>query len=193
VSVSNDSDDVRTQEDLKMKRLSTLCTVAIAASVVIATSALAQSYLDAGSKARGDFGTSSASRAMNSARGYAQDFGRYAQSAPKVEKEVAMETADAIGEYITKAKKHFAWMRSNAEKAKDKDTLAALDEIDKNLAVAEKTHKGMMEMCMKDKIDPVECTKCCRQIDESLAKAIDEHDKLMKKLGMANPTPAAKK
>jgi len=176
-----------------MKRLSVFCAAAIAASVVIATSAFAQSYLNAASKARGDFGTSSASRSLNSARGYAQDFSRYAQSAPKVEKEVAMETADAIGEYITKAKKHFAWMRANAEKAKDKETLASLDAIDKNLAAAEKTHKGMMEMCMKDTIDPAECTKCCHQIDESLAKAIDEHDKLMKKLGMTNPTPTGKK
>ena len=35
-----------------------------------------------------------------------------------------------------------------------------------------------------------ECAKCCHAIDDSLAKAIDEHDKLMAKPGM--PMPAKK-
>ena len=165
--------------------------LAAVATVGFTAAVMAQSYLDGAAKARGDYGQASAARALNSARGYAQDFSRYAQAAPKVEKEVAMETADAIGDYITKAKKHFAWMRANAQKANDKETLTSLDEIDKNLAAAEKTHKGMMEMCMKEKVDGAECIKCCRQIDDSLAKAIEEHDKLMKKLGM--PMPEATK
>jgi hypothetical protein len=175
-----------------MSRFKFLSAAVATAAVLTAASAMAQSYLDASSKARGDYGQSSASRAMNSARGYSQDFSRYVQAAPKVEKEVAMENADAIGDYITKAKKHFAWMRANAVKANDKPTLTSLDEIDKNLASADKSHQGMMELCKKDKMDPAECTKCCLQIDDSLAKAIDEHDKLMKNLGTPMPTAAKK-
>jgi hypothetical protein len=175
-----------------MSRFKVLSAAVAAAAVLTVASAMAQSYLDGASKARGDYGQASASRALSSARGYAQDFSRYVQATPKVEKEVAMETADAIGDYITKAKKHFAWMRANAQKANDKATLTSLDEIDKNLAAAEKTHHTMMEMCTKDKMDPAECTKCCHGIDDSLAKAIAEHDKLMAKLGMPMPAPAKK-
>jgi Zn ribbon nucleic-acid-binding protein len=175
-----------------MKCARFITVVAALAVVSASASALAQSYLDGSAKARGDYGQASASRAMSSARGYAQDFSRYVQAAPKVDREVAMDTADAIGDYIPKAKKHFAWMRANAVKANDKATLTSLDEIDKNLAAAEKAHQGMMEMCKKDNVDPAECTKCCHQIDDSLAKAIDEHDKLMKKLGMPMPTATKK-
>src|SRR5438105_5004902 len=98
-----------------MSRFTVLGAAVVATAILTAGSAMAQSYLDGASKARGDYGQASASRALGSARSYAQDFSRYVQATPKVEKEVAMETADAIGDYITKAKKHFAWMRANAQ------------------------------------------------------------------------------
>src|SRR4051794_13288452 len=99
-----------------------LSVVAVLVVSVTAGIASAQSYLDAGAKARGDYGGSSASRSMGSARSYVQDYRRYATSVPKVDPEVAQDASDAIGGYITKAKKHFAWMRTNAQKANDKET-----------------------------------------------------------------------
>jgi hypothetical protein len=139
---------------------------------------------DAGSKIRGEYNFygGSASRSMRSARDYSQDYRQYVKTAPaqKVNPEVAKEAADSIGQYIGKAQKHMAWMRKQA--AGDKETLASLDVIDKNLADAAKHHKEMHEICMKENVDAEGSMKCCQKIDDSLKTAIDEHDKLMKRL-----------
>ena len=171
----------------KIVPLKIISVAATAVAVLIVSSAMAQSYLDAASKARGDFGSRSAGRSMGSARSYARDYREYARGAPRVEPEVAQETTDAIGNYIVKAKKHMAWMRKQAAANNDTQTLASLDSIDKNLANAEKSHSEMCEVCMKATIDPAASMKCCQQIDDSLTAAIDEHDKLMKRLGMSTP------
>ena len=94
------------------------------AAVAAANTALAQR--DAGSKIRGEYNFygGAASRSMRGAREYAQSYREYVRTAPqqKVEPAVAKEAADAIGEYITKAEKHFAWMRKQAQTAGDKET-----------------------------------------------------------------------
>lgn len=155
-------------------------------------SALAQR--DAGSKIRGEYNFygSSASRSMRGARETSQAYRQYVPTAPqqKVNQEVAKEAADAIGDYIAKAEKHLAWMRKQAEAGNDKETLTSLNSIDKNLAAAAKSHKEMHEMCLKANVDAPGSMKCCQQIDESLAAAIAEHDKLMKRL--AGDKPATK-
>jgi hypothetical protein len=158
-----------------------LVLVALVASV---DTALAQA--PAGAKQRGEYGFygGAASSAMRSARDYSSNYREYAKSAPdkKVNPEVAREAADSIGQYISKAQKHMASMRKHAEAAKDKETLTSLDVIDKNLAAAGKSHAEMHETCMKDNVDAAGSMECCKMIDDSLAKAIAEHDKLMKKL-----------
>ena len=73
-------------------------------------------------------------------------------------------------------------MRKQADAAKDKETLTALDSIDKHLAAAAKSHADMKETCLKDNVDAAATMECCQTIDADLAKAIAEHDKLMKKL-----------
>lgn len=117
-------------------------------------------------------------------RDYSSNYREYAKTAPdkKVNPEVAREAADSIGQYISKAQKHMASMRKQAEGAKDKETLTSLDVIDKNLADAAKSHAEMRETCLKDNVDAAGSMECCKVIDNSLAKAIAEHDKLMKKL-----------
>jgi excinuclease UvrABC helicase subunit UvrB len=156
------------------------------------STALAQR--DAGSKIRGEYSFygNSASRSMRGARETSQAYRQYVQAAPqqKVNQEVAKEAADAIGDYITKAQKHMAWMRKQAEADNDKETLTSLTSIDKNLVAAGKSHKDMHAMCLKDNVDAGGSMKCCQQVDESLAAAIAEHDKLMKRL--ASDKPAAK-
>lgn len=164
-----------------MKRLLGFVVLALA-TMTTAESAFAQR--DAGSKIRGEYNFygGSAGRSMQSARDYSHDYRQYVRTAPaqKVNPEVAREAADSIGTYIAKAQKHMAWMRKQA--AGDKDTLASLDVIDKNLADAAKSHHEMHDICMKDNVDAEGSMKCCQQIDDSLKTAIDEHDKLMKRL-----------
>jgi hypothetical protein len=171
--------------------------MALVAILAIATllgipSAFAQR--DAGAKIRGEynFHGGGAGRSMRGAREYAQSYRTYVRTAPqqKVEPEVAQAAADAIGDYITRAEKHLAWMRKQATAGNDKQTLTSLDSIDKNLAAAKKHHGSLCEYCAKDNVEPAGSMECCQEIDSSLAAAIAEHDKLMKRL--AGDKPAAK-
>ena len=98
--------------------------------------------------------------------------------------EVARAASDGIGDYIAKAQKHFGYMRKQAEAGKDTTTLTALDSIDTHLAAAAKSHNEMKDTCLKDHVEGQPVMACCKVIDDHLAKAISEHDKLMKKLAV---------
>lgn len=149
-------------------------------AVLVASLNIAWAQPDAGAKARGEYNFygSAAGRSMRSAYGHSRDFRQYAQSAPKANPEVAKEAVDSIGQYISKAQKHMAWMRKQA--TGDKAALASLDSIDKHLADAAKAHANMCEMCLKENVDTLGSMKCCEELEASLGKAIAEHDKLMK-------------
>jgi hypothetical protein len=164
------------------------------AVATITTAAIA----DQGSSVANRFGKGPTTAGLGSggwdtgvARTYIQDFHQYVQTAPKVEPAVALYASDQIGDYIDKAAKHFAWMRAEAVKTNDKESLASLDVIDLNLAAAKKAHDDMHGVCLRATIDKPAVMKCCEQIDDPLAKVIAEHDKLMKRLGQPNPAPAA--
>lgn len=160
--------------------------IALALLAILAPSSTALAQRDAGSKIRGEYNFygGAAGRSMRGAREYAQSYREYVRTSPqqKVEPQVAKETADAIGDYITKAEKHFAWMRKQAQAGNDKETLTSLDSIDKSLADAKKHHASLCAYCEKDNVEGEGSMKCCQEIDASLAKAIAEHDKVMKKL-----------
>ena len=162
--------------------------VLVTAAVLLASeSAFAQR--DAGSKIRGEYNFygNSAARSMRSARESSEAYREYVRTAPEktVNAEVAKTAADSIGDYIGKAQKHMTWMRKQAETSNDKETLTSLTSIDKNLADAAKSHADMHETCLKDTVDGAATLDCCKVIDDSLAKAIAEHDKLMKRLATA--------
>jgi len=163
-------------------------------AVVVPSTALAQR--DAAAKMRGEYNFygRSAGSSMRGAREYSNYYREYAQSAPsqQINPEIAREAADVIGAYITKARRHFAWMRTQAEGAKDQETLASLDSIDKHLAAASKSHHEMHETCLKASVEGAGTMKCCQEIDDELAAAISEHDKLMKRLA-GDKAPASKK
>jgi hypothetical protein len=166
-----------------MKRfliLSLACAMTLTASAVFA-------QRNAASKVLGEYNFygNSGGAAMRSAQEYSSNYREYVPTAETVSPEVAKEASDSIGTYIAKAQKHFASMRKTATAAKDTDTLTALDSIDKHLAIAAKSHAEMKETCLKDHVDGTASMKCCKMIDDDLAKAIAEHDKLMKKVTIA--------
>jgi len=173
---------------------------------------------DAGAKARGqyNFYGRGARNAMRGARESTGSFREYIRStqpaAPQIVQEqqgvregvvireqpgvivvspqIAQAAADEIGDYITKSEKHLAWMRRQAEANKDKETLASLESIDRNLAEAKRNHATLCSCCMEDTVDAKAAMTCCQTIDDALGKAISEHDALMKRLG--EKTPSAK-
>jgi hypothetical protein len=158
--------------------------LASAAVLLAAQAAFAQA--PAGAKQRGEYSFygSAGGSAMRSARDTSSYYQQYAQSAPdkKVSPETAREAADTIGTYISKAQKHMASMRKHAAAGNDKETLTSLDSIDKHLTAAAKSHDEMKETCLKDNVDAAATMECCKVVDDHLAKAIAEHDKLMKKV-----------
>jgi hypothetical protein len=78
-------------------------------------------------------------------------------------------------------------MRRQAEVTDDKETIASLDSIGRNLAAAKRNHASLCSCCAADNVDSAAAMACCQAIDESLAKAISEHDALMKRLGADQP------
>jgi hypothetical protein len=170
-----------------------LKTVSFVLTVVTASAiAMAQGPTSDVARAKAAYRNIGGGAAVESARGYTSNYLQYARAVPTVDPEIARDAADAIGDYITKAGKHFAWMRTEASKTGDKASLASLEVIDKNLADAKKSHKELHDMCIQQNVDKAGSMKCCQQIDESLAKVIAEHDKLMKRLGLPNPTASTK-
>jgi hypothetical protein len=92
-----------------------------------------------------------------------------------------------VGKNLEQAKKEFAQVRK--EPQLDKQTLAELDQIDKHLDAAIKVHAKLHEVCMQEMVDAGESMKCCEDINSELSKAIELHDKLMKRLGGTSGTP----
>lgn len=174
---------------MKLNYFATSVAALSIAVAIGATPAFAQR--SAGAKIKGEYSFygGAAGRSMQSARGYAQSYREYVRTAPQqtVNPVVAKETADAIGDYIGKAEKHFAWMRKQAEADNDKETLTSLDSIDKSLAAAKKHHASLCEYCEKETVEGKGSMQCCQEIDSALSAAIAEHDKLMKRLAGAKP------
>jgi hypothetical protein len=145
-------------------------------------------------KARGDYSPGaywgrSGGRSIRHARDYSRGYRWYARRAPSITPQIARNEAAGLGQNITAAQRQFAEVRK-VTAATDKETLASLDLIDQQLAAAAKAHATMHEMCKAETIDAAGTMKCCDDVDAALAKAITEHEKLMKRLqGETSPTP----
>jgi len=181
--------------------------ILLAVLALCAGTAVAQSSADAKARGKFNFYGRGARSAMSGARESAGSFQEYIRSTQPVPRQIvtgervvretpsevvaspqiAQAAADESGDYITKSEKHLAWMRRQAEAQKDKDTLASLDSIDRNLAAAKQKHVMLCSCCMEDNVEVKAAMACCQTIDDALGKAIAEHDALMKRLGEKQP------
>jgi hypothetical protein len=175
-----------------MKHLLTRLILGAVMVTFAATMAFAVSGADAKARGRYDFYGKSSSRSMRSAREYSRDYRQHVQASPKaaVDAVIAKDAADSVGMCIDKAKKDVEAMR--AEATGDKETLASLDLVSEKLAEAAKHHKAMHELCCKENVDGEGSMACCKDIEKALEEASAEHEKLMKRLGVAS-SPAEKK
>jgi hypothetical protein len=106
------------------KMVSIVLTVAAALAAGVA---MAQGPSPEMARAKAAYRNIGGAAAVERARGYTSNYLQYSRAVPTVEPEVARDAADAIGDDITKAEKHFAWMRPKASKSGDKASLASLD------------------------------------------------------------------
>jgi hypothetical protein len=174
------------------------------------TAQVALAQANAGAKAGGqyNFYGSSAHSSFHSARQNVDHYSRYLSSvqtpvaqptaaspavvasaatvappAGVVDREVAEEASDTIGSYIEKLGRYLGKMRKHAEAIKDTESLALIDDIERNLTDAKTHHEALDEHHSGEKIDAKTAQQHCDKINAALAKAQSEQDKLMKRLG----------
>lgn len=132
-----------------------------------------------------------ASRSMRHARDYSRDLYHYSRDAAKIEPEVAKSESEQLGKNIEAAQRDLNDARKKA--GGDKETLAALEAIQKHLANAAATHKTLHAECCKDSVDGNVCTECCNEITKELEKAMAEHAALMRRLDLKAQSESEKK
>jgi len=167
---------------------------ALVALVVIALpqfAAAQNAFRSAGEKITGDayWPGRAATRYIESARNYAQEYQGYITRAPRPEPAVVQEVSKTLTGYLDEAKKHLTAMKKDF--ANDKETVAAVEGMEKDLAKAVENHKAMIACCQEEKFDKAMAMTCCSDLSKDLGKIHDTHVALMKKLA-AKHGPAAK-
>jgi hypothetical protein len=130
----------------------------------------------------------SASRAIDNAREYAQDFQNYVTKMPSVEPSVVKDVKVELSRYLDEAAKHLATMKKDF--AGDKPTLAAIEKVEKELAGVVENQKAMIECCEHEKFDKIAGMACCKDFVKELDKVHAAHQNLMKTLAAKHPAPA---
>jgi hypothetical protein len=129
-------------------------------------------------------------RYVETARNYAQSVQTYIAKTPQPEPTVVKEIKTELGRYLDDAQKHLTSMKNDF--ANDKDALAGIEGIEKELATAVKHNKEMIACCEMQTFDKIGAMACCTDLVKELDKVHADHVALMKKLAAKYPAPAAK-
>jgi len=129
---------------------------------------------------------------LQSAQSYAAEFqahvARVGQPAPVVVQEVSK----TLTGYLDESHRHLTTMKKDF--ANDKETVEAVEAIEKDLAKAIADNKAMVACCQDQKFDKAMAMTCCTDLSKSLAKIHSAHVALMGKLAAKYPAqPAAAK
>lgn len=120
-----------------------------------------------------------AARRIEHAADYASDLHGYVvQSPKKPDPVVVKELSEEIGRNLQAAKKHFTAMKVGA----DKETVAAVEKIEKHLTDAVEHHKQVMDCVASDDFDHIKSMACCSDLSKELSKVLAEHNELMHSL-----------
>ena len=122
---------------------------------------------------------------IQSANSYAQEYQSYLARAPRPEPAVVQEVSKTLGSYLDEANKHLVSMKKDF--ADDKETVAAVESIEKDLAKAVEHNKAMVKCCQDEKYDKAMAMGCCTDLSKSLSKIHADHVALMKKLAVKHP------
>lgn len=76
--------------------------------------------------------------------------------------------------------------------ADDKDAVAGITAVEKELATAFEHHTMLCAGCEKTSFDALHVMSCCDDLTKHLDKALAEHSALMRKLARKPAPPAAK-
>jgi hypothetical protein len=183
--------------------------VAVSFVVVMAATVASVGWAapDAGAKARGEYNFygHSAHHSFSSARANTETYQRYinethgvpfptapvtaadpaSQTAAQgaVDPEIAREAGDAIADDIERIQRHVNRMRASAKSTGDTAALAKLDDVDKQLGVARRSHAALHEHHAGETIAPATAMSLAQKVNDSLRAAHREHDEVLKQLG----------
>ena len=164
--------------------LSAAAALALVAVVGLPSSTNAQGniFRSAGEKITGEayWPGRATSRYLQSAQSYAQDFQAHVARAGRPEPAVVQEVSKTLTGYLDEANKHLAAMKKDF--AGDKETVAAVEAIEKDLAKAVEHNKAMITCCQDEKFDKAMAMTCCTDLAKQLGKIHADHVALMKKL-----------
>ena len=129
-------------------------------------------------------------RHLQSARSYAQEFQTYVTKVPQPEPSVVKDIKTELGRYLDESQKHLATMKKDLEG--DKEAVAAVESIEKDLATAVAHNKAMIACCEDQKFDKIKTMSCCTDLVKQLDKVHADHVALMKKLATKTAATPAK-
>lgn len=139
-------------------------------SIPAVTFAQGTGFNDAGAKIRGDayWPARATTRYIESARSYAQEVQTYIAKTPQPEPSVVKEIKTELGRYLDDAQKHLTSMKNDF--TADKETVAAIEKIEKELATAVDHNKAMITCCENQKFDKIATMSCCTDLVKQLDK-----------------------
>ena len=139
-------------------------------------------YRTAGEKISGDayWPARATSQYLQSAQNYAQEFQAHVAKGGKPEPAVVAEVHKTLTAHLEEANKHLVSMKKDF--ADDKETVAAVEKMEKDLASAIAHNKAMIECCKDEKFDKAMAMTCCTDLSKDLGKIHADHVALMKKL-----------
>jgi hypothetical protein len=157
-------------------------------SVVISGAAQAQTGFGSAGWKQGVEGywPAQASRGyIESARSHAQAVQTYTASTAKPDAAAVKEFRGELTRYLDEAHKHLATMKKDL--ANDKEAVAAVEGLEKQLASAIAHNKEMIACCEHQTFDKVKAMTCCTDLVKALDKLHADHVALMKKLAAKYP------
>lgn len=121
-----------------------------------------------------------AARDMRHARDYSRDLYLYSRNTETVDPEIAKSESKTLGQNIAAAQKEIAGVRKEA--GDNKETLQAVESIEKHLGNAAAMHKTLHEACNMTSVDGKASAHCCSVITKELEKAMAEHSALIRSI-----------
>lgn len=96
--------------------------------------------------------------------------------------ELSQIAADELGTQIRQLEQHLAWMQKWAAFREDDETVAAVEKIQKKLAIAKDTHRELCRLCEQRLQDTPTAIACCQKVEDVMYEVIEDHLALMRRL-----------
>ena len=160
-------------------------------AVASASSASAQSWKHAGSKAAGYYseyhGHSSHSH-LYGAQSHAKHYSNYLSTTTTVDPSVARIAHDSIGNHLNKTQQHLSQMKNQLSAHDNKEGVESISEIEGHLQNARLHHADLNKITIQKPIDSKAAKATVDSLQSSINKAIAGHASLLESLGIKKPT-----